>query len=51
MHKPISSIPALSEDAIIRLFGDAGRARESSPDMELISVIGTVVTIDLVKGF
>lgn len=43
-RKQIASIPALAEDAAVRLFGDAGCAAESSPDTKVMSVIRTVVS-------
>lgn len=39
------------EDAVIRLFGDAGRVRESNPGTKLVSMIQTVVSRALSKGF
>lgn len=47
----IASIPALLEDAVVRLFGDAGRVTESTPDTKVISVIQTVVSRSLVNLF
>lgn len=51
MRKQIAGIPALVEDDVLRLFGDAGRAKESSSDAKVISVIRTVVNKALRKGF
>lgn len=46
----IDSIPALVEHAVIRLFGDAGSATDSSFDTKMISVIQTVVNRALAKA-
>lgn len=42
MCEQVAKNPALVEDLVIRLFRDAGLAMESSPDMNIISVIQTV---------
>lgn len=39
----IASIQALVEDTVVLLFGDAGRATESSPNIKVLSGIQSVV--------
>lgn len=45
-----TSVPDVVEDAVIRFFGDAGLAKESSPDTKVTSVIQIVVERPLAKG-
>lgn len=47
----IASIPALIEDAVSPLLGEAGRVTESCLDTQVISLIQTVVSRVLTKGF
>lgn len=44
MCKQIASTPALEEDTVIRLSGDAGRTTKSDPDTKVASVIQRVVS-------
>lgn len=47
----MAGIPGVVGNTVIRLFGDAGRPTESSPDKKLIHVIQTVVNSVLEKDF
>lgn len=51
MREQIARIPVLVENAVIRHFGDAGRATEPSPGTKVNFVIQTVVTRALAKGY
>lgn len=44
-------MPIFLENAVVRLFGDAGWATESSPDTTVIFVIQTVVNRTVVEAF
>lgn len=47
----ISSIQAVAKVAVIGFSGGAGRDTEPSPDIKILSVIRTVVSRAVVKGF
>lgn len=47
IREQVATIPALVDDALTRLFGDAGRSSDSSLDTKVIFVIPTVVSIAL----
>lgn len=51
IRKQIANIPALVEDAVLRLFRKAGRATESSPDTKVVSMFQAVVNTAPGKGF
>lgn len=51
MREQIASIADLPEAVVVRLFGDAGGATESSTDTKLLSVIQTAGNRALVNGF
>lgn len=51
LRKQFAVIPALVEDADIRLLGDVIRVTESISDTKVIPVIRTVVSRSLAKGF
>lgn len=51
MRDQIAIIPALIEDDVVRLFGEAGQATETIPDTKVVSRFQTVVKRVLVKYF
>lgn len=51
MGKQIAIILFFTEEAVIRLFGDIGRATQSNTDTKVISVIPTAVNKTVEKGF
>lgn len=51
VREQIASILALLEDAVVRLFGDAGGAKETRPDTKLKSVLRTVVNRAVAQAF
>lgn len=51
VREHISSITALAEGAVVRLSGDTGQARESSPETKVICVIQIVANRALAMTF
>lgn len=51
MHDQFASILATVQEAVLRLFGEAGRATESGPDSKVMAVIRAVINWSVARAF
>lgn len=51
MRNQFQNISFVVKATVVRLFRDAGRAAESSPDTKIMTIIGTVGNRSVTKGF